>query len=94
MESPQGKKLGRPDVQSWDRRNVRTRLVCEMLRLGVRGVFAAETADLSLLHFLFYSHSGGSLDSLFNVKEGAQEQRVVGGLSSLPTGWPTNSATR
>jgi monoamine oxidase len=70
-------------VESWVRRNVRTRLAREMLRLGVRAVFAAEATDLSLLHFLFYSHSGGFLDSLFNVKEGAQEQRVVGGTQLI-----------
>jgi monoamine oxidase len=70
-------------MESWVRRNVRTRLAREMLRLGVRAVFAAETADLSLLHFLFYSHSGGFLDSLFNVKDGAQEQRVVGGTQLI-----------
>jgi monoamine oxidase len=70
-------------VESWIRRNVRTRLAREMLRLGVRAVFAAEAADLSLLHFLFYSHSGGYLDSLFNVKDGAQEQRVVGGTQLI-----------
>ncbi len=70
-------------VESWVRRNVRTRLAREMLRLGVRAVFAAEAADLSLLHFLFYSHSGGYLDSLFNVKNGAQEQRVVGGTQLI-----------
>ena len=70
-------------VESWVRRNVRTRLAREMLRLGVRAVFAAEAADLSLLHFLFYSHSGGFLDSLFNVAGGAQEQRVVGGTQLI-----------
>ena len=70
-------------VETWIRRNLRTRLAREMLRLGVRAVFAAEAADLSLLHFLFYSHSGGFLDSLFNVKDGAQEQRVVGGTQLI-----------
>lgn len=70
-------------VESWIRRNVRTRLAREMLRIGVRAVFAAEAADLSLLHFLFYSHSGGLLDSLFNVTDGAQEQRVVGGTQLI-----------
>jgi monoamine oxidase len=70
-------------VETWVRRNVRTRLAREMLRLGVRAVFAAETSDLSLLHFLFYSHSGGFLDSLFNVENGAQEQRVVGGTQLI-----------
>jgi len=66
-------------IETWIRRNLRTTLAREMLRLGVRAVFAAEAADISLLHFLFYSHAGGLLDRLFNVSDGAQEQRVVGG---------------
>jgi monoamine oxidase len=70
-------------VESWVRRNMRTRLGRKMLRLGVRAVFAAEASDMSLLHFLFYSHSGGYLDSLFNVENGAQEQRVVGGTQLI-----------
>lgn len=70
-------------VESWVRSNMKTSLGRDMLRLGVRAVFASEAADLSLLHFLFYSHSGGLLDSLFNVKNGAQEQRVVGGTQVI-----------
>ncbi len=70
-------------VESWVRRNMRTRLGREMLRLGVRAVFAAEASDLSLLHFLFYSHSGGLLDQMFNVENGAQEERVVGGTQLI-----------
>jgi monoamine oxidase len=70
-------------VESWVRRNMRTRLGREMLRLGIRAVFAAEASDLSLLHFLFYSHSGGLLDRLFNVEDGAQEERVVGGTQLI-----------
>ncbi|MFZ0665278.1 MAG: flavin monoamine oxidase family protein [Acidimicrobiales bacterium] len=70
-------------VESWVRSNMRTSVGRQMLRLGVRAVFAAEAADLSLLHFLFYSHSGGYLDRLFNVKNGAQEQRVVGGTELI-----------
>ncbi|HXW39038.1 MAG TPA: flavin monoamine oxidase family protein [Acidimicrobiales bacterium] len=66
-------------VETWMRRHMRTRGGREMLRLGVRAVFAGEARDLSLLHFLFYSHSGGLLDRLFNVEDGAQESRVVGG---------------
>lgn len=70
-------------VETWLRRNMRTNLGRAMLRLGVRAVFAAEAADISLLHFLFYSHSGGYLDSLFNVAGGAQEQRVIGGTQLI-----------
>jgi len=73
-------------VETWLRRHVRTRAAREMLRLAVRAVFAAEAADLSLLFFLFYSHSGGLLDRLLNVADGAQESRVVGGSQVLATG--------
>lgn len=73
-------------VETWLRRHVRTRGARDMLRLAVRAVFAAEAADLSLLHFLFYSHSGGLLDRLLNVAGGAQESRVVGGSQILATG--------
>jgi monoamine oxidase len=72
-------------VETWLRRHMRTNGGREMFRLGVRAVFATEARDLSLLHFLFYSHSGGLLDSLFNVEGGAQESRVVGGSQLLAT---------
>jgi monoamine oxidase len=73
-------------LETWLRRHVRTRGAREMLRLAVRAVFATEASDLSLLHFLFYSHSGGLLDRLLNVRDGAQEQRIVGGSQVLATG--------
>ena len=70
-------------VGTWLRRHVRTRAARDMLALGVRAVFAAEPADLSLLHFLSYSHAGGLLDRLLNVRGGAQESRIVGGSQLL-----------
>jgi monoamine oxidase len=42
-------------------------------------VWAADPADLSLLHFLAYTNSGGGLESLISTGGGAQESRVVGG---------------
>jgi len=45
----------------------------------VPAMFAAEPAELSLLHGLFYIASGGMLDMLLGVENGAQERRVVGG---------------
>ncbi len=70
-------------LESWLRRNVRTKGAREMLRLGVASVFAAEARDMSLLHFLFYSHSGGLLDRLLGVEGGAQERRFRGGSQLL-----------
>lgn len=49
----------------------------------VRGVFAAEPSELSLLHFLFYVKSNTSLELLISTTGGAQEQRVVGGTHQI-----------
>lgn len=71
-------------VETWLRRNVATSGGRAMLRLGIASVFATEATDLSLLHLLFYSHSAGFLDRLFNVAGGAQERRFVGGSQLVP----------
>jgi len=68
---------------TWIRRNVVTRSARELLRVAVAAVFAAEPGDMSLLHFLFYVHSGGSLARLLDTSGGAQESRVVGGSQLL-----------
>ena len=51
----------------------------DLLALGVQSVWATEPEDFSLLHMLFYIHSGGSLAMLFDTEGGAQETRFVGG---------------
>jgi monoamine oxidase len=66
-------------LETWLRRHVRTGGARQMLRLAVASVFAAEPADMSLLHCLFYIHSGGLLDRVLNVAGGAQERRFAGG---------------
>jgi len=65
--------------ETWMRRNVRTGLARDILRLAIIGVWAAEPRDVSLLHVLFYIRSAGSLERLVDVEGGAQESRVVGG---------------
>jgi monoamine oxidase len=50
-----------------------------LLDLATRAVFAAEPRDLSLLHALFYFHSGGGIINLTSTAGGAQDSRFVGG---------------
>ncbi len=50
-----------------------------LLDLATRAVFAAEPRDLSLLHALFYLHSGGGIINLTSTGGGAQDSRFVGG---------------
>lgn len=52
----------------------------KLLKYAMETVFAADPADLSLLHALFYIRSGGGLDALLSSDGGAQQDRVVGGM--------------
>ncbi len=65
--------------ETWIRRNLRTRTGREYFRVVCEGVWAAQPADLSLLHALFYTHSNADLETLVSVDRGAQRDRVVGG---------------
>ena len=47
--------------------------------LAIRAVFAAEPRDLSLLHMLFYWHSGNGILNLTSTAGGAQDSRFHGG---------------
>jgi monoamine oxidase len=66
-------------VATWMKRNVVSRGAREILELAIEAVWAAQPEDVSLLHFLFYTHSAGGLDALFDTEGGAQDSRFVGG---------------
>lgn len=70
--------------ESWIRRNTRTAAARSLLELATEAVWAAEPADVSLLHFLFYTHSGGGLNRLVGTGGGAQQDRFEGGSQRIP----------
>jgi monoamine oxidase len=70
--------------EMWIRRNARTDKARELLRLYSAAVFAAEPSDFSLLHALFYTHSGGGVDTVAGTRGGAQQDRFVGGSQLVP----------
>ena len=65
--------------ETWIRRNLRTPTGRAYFRIACEAVFSAESTDLSLLHALFYAHSGTDLETLLSVDRGAQQDRIVGG---------------
>lgn len=67
----------------WIRRNTRTAAARTALKLATEAVWAAEPGDLSLLHVLFYMHSGGSFNSLVGTRGGAQQDRFHGGSQRI-----------
>lgn len=72
-------------VADWLARNVRSRGARTMMEIATHAIFAAEPASISLLYFLFYTHSGGSFTRLAEVRDGAQAARLRGGAQQLST---------
>jgi monoamine oxidase len=69
--------------ETWVRKNTATDGARALLTLGVEAVFAAEPGDLSMLHLLFYAHSGGSFQRLIDTTGGAQQDRFLGGSALI-----------
>jgi monoamine oxidase len=82
-EAPNARRLDSQTVATWMDRNLFTRAGRALLELGTEAVWAAQPEDISLLHFLFYVHSAGSLEVLFDTEGGAQQDRIVGGSQLL-----------
>lgn len=70
-------------VDTWLAAHAKTSLGLKYWRTRVPTLFCAETTEMSLLHFLFYCKSGGTIDRLFLTSGGAQESRLIGGSQQL-----------
>lgn len=52
-------------------------------KIAAKAIWAADPEEISLLHALFYIKSGQNLDTLMNVRNGAQEERFIGGAQTV-----------
>ena len=83
-ETPGARRLDGQTAATWMRRNLPSKPGRMLLELGIEAVWAAQPEDISLLHVLFYIHSAGSLELLFDTEGGAQQDRFVGGSQLVP----------
>lgn len=81
--APKADRWDAQTVATWIARNTRTGGARAFFELMCEAVFAAQPAELSLLHFLFYIHSGGGFDGLISTDGGAQQDRIVGGSQRI-----------
>jgi monoamine oxidase len=70
-------------VDAWLVANSKTEVGLGYWRTLVPALFSAEASEMSLLHFLFYCRSGGTIDRLVATSGGAQESRLQGGSQQL-----------
>lgn len=81
--TPKANVLDGQTFESWILRHCRTKNGREFFRICCEAVFATEAANVSLLHALFYSRSGGGLEQLISTEGGAQHARVDGGMQQV-----------
>jgi monoamine oxidase len=62
---------------------MRTRLGRDLIQLACEAVWAADPADVSLLHFLAYARAAGGLEPLISTEGGAQQTRIAGGSQRI-----------
>lgn len=70
-------------VETWIQGHIESEHARQLLTLAVESVFSVEPRDLSLLHFLFYVRSGGTINQLLSVADGAQERRFHEGAQAI-----------
>jgi monoamine oxidase len=70
-------------LDTWLVANANTEIGLGYWRTLVPALFSAEASEMSLLHFLFYCRSGGTIDRLVATHGGAQESRLEGGSQHL-----------
>lgn len=70
-------------VETWMQARIESEHTRYLMTLAVESVFSVEPRDLSLLHLLFYVRSGGSLNRLISIVDGAQERRFHAGAQSI-----------
>jgi monoamine oxidase len=79
-------------AQEWDRLTIRDHLdSCripkgighDLYETAVAGLFAADPSEVSFLHLLMLVRGHHSLNTLFSIEDGAQENMVDGGAGSI-----------
>jgi monoamine oxidase len=82
-QSPRAAHWDSLTLQSWMDQQMWSGAARQMFKLAVEVIFAAPPSEISMLHALFYTQSGRDLDTLMNIKNGAQEERFVGGAQQV-----------
>ena len=62
---------------------VRTGIARDLFEMAVRGLITGDLNDVSLLHLLLLIRGHGSINTLFSIEGGSQENMVEGGAGEI-----------
>jgi monoamine oxidase len=66
-----------------ERSRIRTPIARDLFEMAVRGLFTGDLNDTSFLHLLFLVRGHGSINTLFSIEKGSQENMIEGGAGSI-----------
>jgi len=66
-----------------ERSGIRTTIARDLFESAVRGLFCGDLANVSFLNLLFLIRAAGSINTLFSITGGYQENLVDGGAGSI-----------
>ncbi|MEY2446705.1 MAG: monoamine oxidase [Acidimicrobiaceae bacterium] len=66
-----------------ERSGIRTTIARDLFETAVRGCMTGDLDEVSLLHLLFLARGHGSINTLFSIENGSQENLVEGGAGSI-----------
>ena len=66
-----------------DRIGIRSEIGHDLFAMAVRGLFTGDLREVSFLNMLFLIRAHGSINTLFSIEKGSQENLVEGGLGSI-----------
>ena len=80
--TPNARQFDSMTLATWMNGQMGFEVARQFFKIAAEAIWAADPVEISLLHALFYIKSGRDLDTLMNVKNGAQEERFVGGAQT------------
>ncbi|MDQ1454744.1 MAG: monoamine oxidase [Actinomycetota bacterium] len=66
-----------------ERAGIQSGIGRDLFEMAVRGLFTGDLNDTSFLHLLFLVRAHGSINTLFSIEGGSQENMVEGGAGSI-----------
>lgn len=82
-ETPNAEYWDSLTLQTWMEKQMSSKKARELFSLASQAIFAAHPAEVSMLFAMFYTRSGRDFDTLMNIDNGAQQDRILGG-ADLP----------
>jgi monoamine oxidase len=82
-QHPKAKQWDSITLQGWMNRTMMSEKAKQLFTIAAQAIYAVHPSEVSFFFALYYARSGKDFDTLMNIRQGAQESRILGG-ADLP----------